>query len=342
MSEIETVAPPPDAAARRPRRFRALRAILLPVFVAALGWFVWTQRAALAEAAQAPPRDLALIALLFAVAHFLNSVEFTLLFRAMGARMGVLENWMLFTAGQLANHLPGQIGSIYRWRYMKSVHGVGYSGSLAVYGANLVITFAGAAAAGLVGVAGSALTGGARSLLMALIFGAMAVGAVVAAGMRIPALSARYRGGSFERHVDELREGAERLRAEPGMALGVCLLEAIKYVVTAWRLQVTFGLIGIAQPFWVFLVLAPAAGVASFIGFTPAALGFREAFVTAGGVAMGITLTGGLLGATVDRAVMLATFLVLGGIGLAYTWPRLRRAEAAGGATPVAAGRVHG
>jgi uncharacterized membrane protein YbhN (UPF0104 family) len=100
--------------------------------------------------------------------------------------------------------------------------------------------------------------------------------------------------------------------------------EAVKYVFTAWRLQLAFSLIAIDQPLWFFLVLAPAVGIASFIAFTPAALGFRELFVTAAAVAMGVDVTSGLLGATIDRAVMLVTFLLLGGIGLLVTYPRLR------------------
>ena len=36
------------------------------------------------------------------------------------------RNWSLFNAGQLGNYLPMQVGTLYRFRYLKSVHGMRY------------------------------------------------------------------------------------------------------------------------------------------------------------------------------------------------------------------------
>jgi len=315
---------------------KAFWGVAAPVgILAALAWFVWSERATLATGAEAPLTDLLLIALLFTLAHLLNSAEFWALFKATGTRLALFENWMLFTAAQLANHLPAKLGTIYRFRYMRSVHGVPYVGSVAVHAANLVITIAGAGVAGTAGVLGSAAVAGTPlSIPMLLLFAAMVAAASSFALFPLPRLAGREGrlGGIWGR----FHEGFEELRHLPGTALVAVAIEALKYSVTAWRLQVTFALIGIVAPYWTFLVLAPAAGVASFISFTPAALGFRELVVTGAGVAMGLTLTGGLLGATVDRAVMLATFLVLGGTGFLVTYPRLRAAESSG-PTPGAA-----
>lgn len=306
---------------------RLLWGIVVPAVLAAgLAWFVWTERATLARVGEAPPGDLLLIAVLFAVGHFLNSTEFWLLYRATGARFGLTENWMLFTAGQLVNHLPAQMGTLYRLRYMRAVHRVPYLRSAAVYGANLVITLEAAALVGLVGVLGTAHShGGDVSLPLVALFIGVAAGAGVVSVLPLPTLP--WLGRRLAPLWERFHAGLEALRGHPRVAVGVCLLEAVKYGVTAWRIQVTFSLIGIHEPFTLFLVLAPAAGIASFIAVTPAALGFREAFITGAAAAMGLEISQGLLGATVDRAVMLATFLLLGGLGLLVTYPRQRSAR---------------
>ncbi|MEX1183602.1 MAG: lysylphosphatidylglycerol synthase domain-containing protein [Gemmatimonadota bacterium] len=299
------------------------------LFTAALLWFIWTQRATLAEAFSAPPADVALVAVLFAVAHFINSSEFWLLYTATtGTHLRPLENWMLFSAGQLANHLPAQAGTLYRFRYMRAVHGVSYAHSAAVHAANLVVTIAGAAVAGLAGVAGTVLLSrGPIPVVMLIVFLCMGASAVALALVPLPSLP--LLAGRPARTWETFHAGYEQVRKRPKVGLLVVALEALKYAVTAWRLQVAFSLIAIHQPFWFFLVLAPAVGVASFIAFTPAAIGFREAFLSGAAMAMGLDITSGMLGATIDRAVMLATFAVLGGFGFLITYPRLRAAGTA-------------
>ena len=100
----------------------------------------------------------------------------------------------------------------------------------------------------------------------------------------------------------------------------------MKYLVTAWRFQIAFGLLGYHQSFWFFLAIAPAAAIAGIIAFTPGGLGIRELFVTGAAVAMGSSFDTGLLAASTDRGVMLASAVVLGSIGFLYSAPRLRRA----------------
>ena len=101
-------------------------------------------------------------------------------------------------------------------------------------------------------------------------------------------------------------------------------IEIAKYVVYALRFSIAFSLLGVNEQFWLYLVLAPAAGIAGFIAITPGALGFREAFVAASAAAMGAGLDSGLLVATADRAVLLVASILLGALGFLLTYPRLR------------------
>lgn len=294
------------------------------LFVVALAAVVWNRRDDLRPIFEDPDGSLAIIAVLIVLGHSLNSAEFWLLYRAQGLPIGLFENWMVFTAGQLGNLLPGQVGTLYRFRYLKAVHGFSYSRSGSSFGANLVITCASSAIAGLVGLLGVRATGGtARWWIVAACVG-LGVGSCLM--IFVPMPHVRWLTGKPARVWHGFRDGWEDLRRRPGVALGVLALDLAKYVLVAWRFQIAFSLLDVHQPIWYFLVIAPAAGLAGALSFTPGGLGIREAFVTAAAVGMGSDFDVGLLAATVDRGVMLVTSLLLGGIGFAYTTKRLRSA----------------
>lgn len=293
-------------------------------FVAALAVVVWSRRDDLTPIFEDPGPTLALIGLLVVVGHFVNSAEFWLLYRAHGLRIGLWENWLVFTAGQLGNLVPGQVGTLYRFRYLKVVHGMAYARAGSSYGANLVITFASSAIAGLVGLAGILLSGGTVSWWIATGFVVLGAGSLAMVLRPLPRV--RWLRGRPARVWQVFHEGWEDLRRQPAVAWQVLALDLGKYVLVAFRFQLAFSLLGVDESFWYFLVIAPAAGLAGAISFTPGGLGVRELFVTLAAVGVGSTLDDGLLAATVDRGVMLITSLVLGGIGFAVTRRRIRQA----------------
>ncbi|MFM8390649.1 MAG: lysylphosphatidylglycerol synthase domain-containing protein, partial [Actinomycetota bacterium] len=152
--------------------------------VAVLFVLVWQRRDDLRPLWEDPSWDLALIAVLIVIGHFLNSSEFWVVYRATGVRVGFVENWMVFTAGLLGNLLPGQVGTIYKFRYMNAVHGVPYAKSGSNYGANLVISLGSSAIVGIIGVVAYASGGGDFAWA---VFGVLiALGATCAALMRFP------------------------------------------------------------------------------------------------------------------------------------------------------------
>lgn len=324
MSEPAAVEVAPGARTRTWRWW--LANVALPtLFAAALVAVVWNRRDDLTPLFEDPDGSLLLIAALVVVGHSLNSTEFWLLYRAQGMRIGLLENWMVFTAGQLGNLLPGQVGTLYRFRYLKVVHDFSYSRSGSSFGANLVITFASSAVSGLIGLTGVVLTGGTATPWIIAAFVALGIGSCLF--VLVPMPHVPWLKATPARVWRGFRDGWEDLRRQPRVALEVLALDLTKYVLVAWRFQVSFSLLGVDEPLWYFLVIAPAAGLAGALSFTPGGLGFREAFVTAAAVGMGSEFDVGLLAATVDRGVMLATSLVLGTLGYAYTHRRIRAAR---------------
>ena len=293
-------------------------------FGAALAIVVWTRRDDLSPIFEDPGPTLALIGLLVVAGHFLNSAEFWVLYRAHGLPIGLWENWLLFTAGQLGNLVPGQVGTLYRFRYLKTVHGMAYARAGSSFGANLVITFASSSVAGLLGLVGTLASGGTVTWWIATAFIALGVGSLTMVLRPLPRVP--FLRGRTARLWQVFHEGWEDLRSQPVVAWQVLSLDLAKYVLVAVRFQLAFSLLGVDESIWYFLVIAPAAGLAGALSFTPGGLGIRELFVTLAAVGVGSTLDDGLLAATVDRGVMLLASLALGSVGYLYTRGRMRRA----------------
>lgn len=294
-------------------------------FTALLVWFVWMRRDDLRPVWEEPSWDLLVVGLLIAVSHFLNSLEFWVVYRAMGVGISAMENWMVFTSGLLGNLLPGQVGTLYKFRYMNSVHGMEFSRNGSSYGANLVISLGSSSIVGIVGVVLHSATGGRFAWTVLAAFIGLGVACLVV--MTVPLPAHKVLRGRLARAGRTFSDGWDEIRRNPRTAVTVAIIDVGKYAFTAWRFHLAFGLLGVNESYWFFLVIAPAAAIAGIIAFTPGGLGFRELFVTVAAVGMGSGFDTGLLAATTDRGVMLISALVLGAGGYAYTVPRMRRAR---------------
>ena len=286
---------------------------------------VWQRRDELAPIYEQPSLNLLLLAVLIIFGHFLNSAEFWVMYRATNVRIGFFENWMVFTSGLLGNLLPGQMGSVYKFRYMKAVHKLSYTKSGSNYGANLIISLGSSAIVGLIGVFGNATTGHSFSVIMFICF--IGLGFVFLFSLRFTLPDWKFLRGKPARIAGTFIEGWNEIRRLPRAIVKVLVIDIGKYLLTAWRFQIAFGLLGYHQSFWYFLVIATSAGIAGIITFTPGGLGIRELFITGAAVAMGSSFNIGLLAATTDRGILLASSVVLGGIGFLYSLPRIRAAR---------------
>ena len=314
---------------RTRHRVLVMRVLQLAAVVFLLA-FAWTRRDELEAAFQASTSDVIALFALVVVGHAMNAFEFGLLYRASGIGIGHVENWAVFSAGQLGNYLPMQAGTIYRFRYLKVVHNLRYAANASNLAMNLVITLASTAVCGLVGVLGVAASGDRRiSWIMLAIFGALLVFAIAAATLPMPSFLRPRPGhtGRFAIAWREFHRGWDELRRNPRVGVTVLVVDSLKLVLLAVRFQIAFELLGVDAPLWLFLVIGPVAALMGVIAFTPGALGLRELAVAGAAAAMGYSVPTGLLAATIDRGVMLCVTLALGGIGYAMTLPRLRKAS---------------
>lgn len=303
---------------------KVVRYVLSALVVAALIALVWNRRDDLRPLWEDPSWDLALIAALIIVGHFLNSAEFWVVYRSIGVKVTFWENWMVFCSGLLGNLLPAQVGTIYKFQYMKSVHDLSYARNGSTYGANLIISLGSSAVVGIIGVIAYAIAGGDFAWIMLAVF--IGVGVMCIVFLTIPLPTSDDPTGRIRRAVSNFARGWNDIRSNPTTSLVVTAIDIAKYAITAWRFQLAFALLGVDESLWFFLVIAPAAAIAGIIAFTPGGIGIREFFITAAAMGMGSSFDTGLLAATTDRGIMLASAVVLGSIGYAYTVPRLRKA----------------
>jgi uncharacterized membrane protein YbhN (UPF0104 family) len=296
-----------------------------------LAWYVWDRRHELDRAFQTSLDSLLIIMALVVVGMFLNAFEFFLLYRAVGVQIGPMENWALFNAGQLGNYLPMQVGTIYRFRYLKNVHGHRYSRNASNLAMNLVITLASTATCGLIGVLGSWITDDRDiSILVPLAFLGLLVAGVVMATAPLPRVF-RQSHHRVAAAWEEFHRGWEAMRRQPRVGAEVFLIDVAKLLVLALRFDIAFRILDVRAPFWLFLVLGPVAALAGVLAVTPGALGLREATVAAAAAGMGYGLPTGLLAATVDRGAMILVTVILGSTSYLWTRRAPRRELAAGG-----------
>jgi uncharacterized membrane protein YbhN (UPF0104 family) len=299
-----------------PRSKRPLLWLVTLVTVGGVVWYLWTQWDRLHPLIQVPIDQVLVVGVLFAVGILLNALEFWVLYRRLGAKIGVVENWLLYGAGQLLNHAPGQVGTVYRFGYLKAVHHLSYSRSASGYGANLLLTVLSTGVLGLVATLVMGGSHGVWSWVLIAIFSGLVVVALTALLIDLPSTT---RQGRLARIWRGFHEGWSEITSHSRTALTVILIELVKYLILAVRIQLSLSWVGVSEPYAFFLVIAAATGVVTFVALTPAAIGLREIAIGFAAAALGVQFDVALLGATLDRAVMLVWVVLIGGAGLIYT-----------------------
>jgi uncharacterized membrane protein YbhN (UPF0104 family) len=321
----------PDHGLRRRRQHSRPVAIALKVipylFVAAMLVYLFSRRDDLAKLGDASIEDLALLAVLVVVGAVLNATEYWVMYRAADVDIGFRENVALFNAGQLGNYLPMQVGTVYRFRYLKVVHRLRYANTASFLIMNLALTLGSTALCGMLGLLVLAVNQQADPSVLLVIFFVALLGVSLASAL-VPLPERTDRTSRIMIAWAEFHRGWETVRRRPVTAFQVLFIDTVKLVFLAWRFAVAFHILGIDAPIGVYLVVAPVTALVTVLAPTPGSLGIREGAVAIVVKLLGYSIPTGLLAATIDRAVMLVVACVLGTIGYIVTGRRLRAARA--------------
>jgi uncharacterized membrane protein YbhN (UPF0104 family) len=312
---------------RRPRKriVDLAQNLLGLVIVTWFGWYLWQRRDHLLGVLDVSVDDVALVAALTLANWTFTAAQSAVMYRAAGINMTFTENWLLTAGAGFGSYLPMMAGTVVRFHYMKSIHGLRYARSGSISWLRAIAVAISTAAFGLLGTAGLWLTGERSSVALGLLFFAMLVAPVLVLLVRVPErwLARLPRA----KNLRDFFEGLSHLREQRKPGLWLLVWIALQQVSLAMRLGIAANATGQSPPLLLLCIMGPLGVFISFVSITPAALGLREAVLGYVTYATGSSFGSGMYMGALDRAVSLALITVFGGASLAYLWRRIRRAE---------------
>jgi uncharacterized membrane protein YbhN (UPF0104 family) len=294
------------------------------------GWYLWARRDHLLGVLEVSVYDVALVAALTLANWTFTAAQSAVMYRAAGLNMSFTENWLLTVGAGFGSYLPMMAGTVVRFHYMKSIHGLRYARSGSISWLRAIAVAVSTAAFGLVGTAGLSFTGERSSLSLALLFGAMLIAPVLVLLVRIP--TSWLKRLPRAKNLQDFFDGLVQLRDQRRPGYWLLFWIVLQQLSLAMRLGIAAQATGQSPSPLLLCILGPLGVFISFVSITPAALGLREAALGYVTYATGSSFGNGMYMGALDRAVSLALITVLGGASLAYLWRRIRRAEVSKGA----------
>lgn len=252
-------------------------------------------------------RQITAVIAITAVAFFLNSTEFAVLYKAQGIKIGLGESHRIFSVGQLLNYAPGQVGTIYRFREMKQTFGASYTDSSVTMATNFVLS---ALATGVIGLSATlalGIIGEVWVLPLLAIFAAISVVTATAGLIRVPQPNT---GRRVPKYFRKFNESWGQVQQKKVVGLTVLLLEVSRLLLAAWRLQLILGWLEISASFIECAVVAPLGSLAVWFSITPSALGIRELIIGLGARLLNMDFSDGLASSSIERVAAIFAVLI--------------------------------
>lgn len=302
---------------------RWLEIILSITGITWLGWFLFTNRAELLQSLGAmATRDLFTLIALVLVGWVAMGAQNVVLMRSQRVHMGLGESVLVHSSTSLLNYVPTRLGTLFRFRYLKQVHGLDYKRNLGLISLRMGILLAISAAMAVAGILWLGGEQGMRDAFIALVLFSGAGAASILFLSRVAPIEKAGRisevWNGFAAAIMEARSHKRRLAA-------IAALIVFQLALAALRMDVAFDIIGTPVDLAVLLVVAPVVVLLSLFSF--ATLGIREAIVGGLVAATGLDFSAGVIAASAERAALMLLSFTLGAIGtLAMMWRMKGRA----------------
>jgi uncharacterized membrane protein YbhN (UPF0104 family) len=288
-------------------------------------YYLWAHRTELSAILNLSAVEVGVLVLLVFATWVLNAAQGYILYRTARVKIGFLETFLLSSAANFGNYLPGRAGTLVRAHYLNSLYDLRYVRFGSIVTVRAVLTIISAGFAGLSGILWLALLGHDVSLQLTAIF----LGLVLAPSLVFfwprNLRTSNPVSTRFGRAREDFTRGFLELSASPRAGLAVIALLLLQYLTLGVRFFIAANLTSATISLPVFALLAPLAGLASFISLTPGALGLREAIMGYISFAVGASFSEGVFVGTLDRAVLLFVAAILGGPCFVWIWVRVRR-----------------
>ena len=247
----------------------------------------------------------------------INSIQILLLFRAQKIKIGFIENLIVQTMTILCNYLPMRIGTILRFRYFKTVHGLEYSRFGGIMAARaLILLIASIFITFLAMLIGQFIDNYYQFImiiisilivLLLIMFYRYNVSFTIGNKMVRQLLCAFY-------------SALQSIRNSPSLSFALFLLVLIQVSLLACRLYFCFAAMGIDISLSSLFVIAPAGIVLSFVTISPGNFGVREWVMGVVTAATGYNFELAIFAGMIDRLVLTALTFIFGSMSYGYVW----------------------
>jgi uncharacterized membrane protein YbhN (UPF0104 family) len=299
---------------------KPLKALLASALVAAFFTYAWTVRHEFVEAfSNLSTWSLASLCGLLSAHWILRAWRDRFLYSAAGHDPRVTTIFWLNTLQLSLNYLPLKAGTFSSAEVFRSKLGVPYREFALVFGQQYLLIVAASsllAAAALALVPGVSVPARAGLALVLAGIGAGCFGLLWWDGMVrwLPAaISRRVEGGARKFAV---------FHSSPRKATYALVLTFAMCIVAGLRLVVVYGVLSLELGFPEALVISASMQLSVLVSITPAGIGITEAIVGLSSVLVGHTARGGVMAATIDRAVTLAFSIGLALLLAPFAWRR--------------------
>lgn len=211
-----------------------------------------------------------------------------------------LYNLMFPNAGQVANAL-----------YLKSKYKFKYRHFVSVGLIRIITTIM---VSGFIGISASlAYMVRHRNLLLTVpvaVYLALMCLALAVFFIPVPGFLRRY---SFFDKLDEAIKGVKDIRSDKKLILSLVSLQVGIILLFLSRYYIVFKALSLDAPLVNIAAVIPLTALSNLINLMPGNLALREAIVSTSALLLGYSLGDGVLVASIDRAVLLTTLLIVGG-----------------------------
>lgn len=284
------------------------------------------QRTQIAQMSRLGPSQLAVMSVTIALGVLLTGCTTRLYLAALGVRISVWEAFWLAAVTYLCSYLPLQLNLLIRAKYLRHLHSLTYAAYTAMVITNLGVMLCAIGIYGLLSLGWLGWLEGRHSPVLYALFTLCAVVPPVVGGLAV------RRG---PRRIGRWRVTGQVLSAAGticGSRKTIVLAVGLTVVALfAWTLRFYQAAQHVApnDRLQLAVILPPVATLSTYLAVTPSGLGIRELISSGLTRVLGMDYTVGLAVTTIERAVSVVWYAILGAVGTLVLGGRFRNRRAA-------------
>lgn len=302
---------------------KILSTVLFTLMLGLLGWYLYANRADLAQLLTLSPGLIAGMLLLALAACCVNCYYHKLILDTYGLPMDVTD-WMgvVFASNAMAYVLPMRMDLIFTATYYRRVKGLAYVKSASVAAGNIVFGVLFALLQMLAALLALGLIEGKWPPVLWLALGALM--AVMAAFLvlalwfedRMPACLRRIRV------IPQVVSGFNALLRNRGLLIRLLVCMTVNNLLHLLLYMLCFAGVGMQVSLYQALFFNSVSRLVSLVAIVPGNIGIQQAVMGVAGSLMGEVFHSGVMASLLQSAALMIVYIVMGG---AFAFPVWRR-----------------